>query len=171
MTHRESICLAGCWNETETNISQWASSFGSDPLPQLPHGYQMSLCASVIWMYMWTCWWSLWVCGACVVHHCNSIELHYAPLTCIVHHWPVMCTVVHKGDAYWLKMGILQTLGSKANRPKVLNFPGTVNVMITPLCQHALSILMYWYATSIWKPRPVRSTENNPRVSQLWVID
>ena len=40
--------------------------------------------------------WSISAGG--VVHRCNGTKLRYAPSTCIVHHWPVFCTMVHKKD-------------------------------------------------------------------------
>ena len=39
-----------------------------------------------------------WVCGTYVVHHFNGLELPCAPSTCIVHHRPALCTMVHRGD-------------------------------------------------------------------------
>ena len=38
------------------------------------------------------------ICGTYVVHHFNGIELRLAPSTCIVHHWYVLCTILHKAD-------------------------------------------------------------------------
>ncbi len=32
------------------------------------------------------------------MRHFNGIELRVAPLTCVVHHRHVLCTMVHKGD-------------------------------------------------------------------------
>ncbi len=36
--------------------------------------------------------------GRYVVHYLNSTGLCFEPPTCIVHHWPALCIMVHKGD-------------------------------------------------------------------------
>ena len=43
---------------------------------------------------------TIWVCETGVVHHLVSTGLHCAPSTCVVHHQPALCTMVHKGGAY-----------------------------------------------------------------------
>ena len=40
----------------------------------------------------------VWVCETYVVHYLNGTGLCCAPPTCVVHHWPVLCTMEHKGD-------------------------------------------------------------------------
>ena len=29
-----------------------------------------------------------------------TTDLHCAPLNCVVHHWPVLCTILYKGDTF-----------------------------------------------------------------------
>ena len=41
---------------------------------------------------------SVWVCETYIVHYLVSTGLPCAPLTCVVHHQPALCTMVHKGD-------------------------------------------------------------------------
>ena len=36
------------------------------------------------------------------MHHFNVTELRCAPSTCTVHHWPALCTMVHKGDLFFV---------------------------------------------------------------------
>ncbi len=40
----------------------------------------------------------IWVCGSYDVHQFNGPGLRCAPPTCVVHHQPALCTMVHKGD-------------------------------------------------------------------------
>ncbi len=47
------------------------------------------------------------VYGSYVVHQFNGTELHCAPLTCVVHHWPALWTMLHKGNLLsWWKISI-----------------------------------------------------------------
>ena len=39
-----------------------------------------------------------WVCETYIVHHFLETGPCCAPPTCIVHHRPVLCNIVHKGD-------------------------------------------------------------------------
>ena len=41
---------------------------------------------------------SAWVCKCHVVHHLNSTGQRCAPPTCVVHHQPALCIMVHKRD-------------------------------------------------------------------------
>ncbi len=45
------------------------------------------------------------ICGTYIVHHFNGTGLRCAPLTCIVHHRPELCTIVHTGDPLFEKLG------------------------------------------------------------------
>ena len=36
----------------------------------------------------------------------NTAEPHCVPLTCIVHHCPVLCTMLHKGGHFLLEGGV-----------------------------------------------------------------
>ncbi len=40
------------------------------------------------------------VCETYIVHYLNGTGLRSAPPTCIVHYWPVLCTMAHKGDLW-----------------------------------------------------------------------
>ena len=50
----------------------------------------------------------VWVCETCIVYYLNGTGLCCAPPTCVVHHWPALCAMVHKGDLcpYVLKMQV-----------------------------------------------------------------
>ena len=49
----------------------------------------------------------MWVCEIYLVHYLNSKGLCCAPLTCVVHHRLVFCTMVHKGDLCPQKVGFV----------------------------------------------------------------
>ena len=53
---------------------------------------------------------SIWVCESYVEHHLNGTELHCAPSTCIVHHRPASCTMVHKGGLHFWEVGVTQNI-------------------------------------------------------------
>ena len=49
---------------------------------------------------------SVWVCETYVVHHLVSAGLSCASSNCVVHHQPVLCTMVHKGDLCLSELGL-----------------------------------------------------------------
>ena len=84
-----------------------------------------------------------WVCGTYIVHYCNGAELSYAPLTCVVHRPPALCTMVHKGDLIFWEVGLAPStfLGSHGTYrkrtlfcPSYCSFPGgfTLNILNIP---------------------------------------
>ncbi len=48
----------------------------------------------------------VWVCSTSGVHHCNGSELCCAPSACVVHLWPALCTIVHKGHLFSGELGV-----------------------------------------------------------------
>ena len=49
---------------------------------------------------------SYWVCENYVVHYLNGAGLRWSPPTCTVHHWPALCTMVHKGGLCLWEVGV-----------------------------------------------------------------
>ena len=73
--------LVLCWCQNQWQKSPWITR------PEKQNAGFLCVCLSV------------WICESYVVHHLNGTGLCYAPLTCIVHDRPAMCTMMHKGDS------------------------------------------------------------------------
>ncbi len=61
------------------------------------------------------------VCETYIVHHFMGTGLCCAPVTCIVHHQPALCTVVHKGYLYYTPWASINWSGLRTNTDLVLH--------------------------------------------------
>ena len=52
----------------------------------------------------------VWACETYLVHHYNGPELLCGPPSCTVHHLSVLCTMVHKGDSFFRKVGVAPSI-------------------------------------------------------------